>query len=309
MCDAIFTFGQRGSHFFQCPSHQDHTRLPQKLTTLLSSSQLQLVHHIALGFENSFLLTWRDASGQDRINSAGLPSELLDFLYARTPQGKPARSIPTLRCTLGPSNTSFFAQDGSACVWMNLPPLLIPALQSRIRDGKWTDRPRVVALGADADFVLITENHAAVWALDHYPTMAKLLEYSRLQDRGIRDVRGVVLHAYRYGAAVCMSRNGTLVFENLPLHELAGMQGMIEPVLQDTKALDWGMRDRGGRKEMKKKREEGEGVQKRPSVLQERAQMRREWSDHTQQFTAQAKGLKLSLSLSVSTGGFSRMLG
>jgi hypothetical protein len=48
---------------------------------------------------------------------------------------------------------------------------------------------------------------------------------------------------------------------------------------------------------------------RRPSTLQQRTQVRREWSEHRQSFSAQAQGLKLSLSLSISAGGLARMLG
>lgn len=280
------------------------TRLPRKLTELLSSAQIQLVHHVALGFENSFLITWRDKSGNDHIDDHGLPSELRDFLHVRNSQRRLVRDVPKIRCTLGPYNASFFAQDSLACVWMNLPSELATALQSRIKNGKWVDKPRILALGADDNFLLITEKHAAVWDLEYYPTISKLLEYSRQQDHGIKEIQDIVLHAYRYQTAISKSRNGTLIYENIPPHELAGIKSMVKPILEDTKALDWRI---WGRDDRDRKRE---GVRKRPTVLQERAQMRREWSEHSQQFTAQAKGLKLSLSLSVSAvGGFSKLLG
>jgi len=101
MCDSTFTFGQRGCHFFQCPSRREYARLPKKLARLLSSSQLKKIYHVTLGFEDSFLLTWRDTGGRDRVESSGLPHELVDFLHAEN------RNIPNIRCTLGPYNSSF----------------------------------------------------------------------------------------------------------------------------------------------------------------------------------------------------------
>ncbi|KAF2242458.1 hypothetical protein BU26DRAFT_610297 [Trematosphaeria pertusa] len=295
MCDTTFTFGQRGDHFFQCPSLQDHTRLPKKLTSFLTSSQLQKVHHITLGFENSFLITYRDKTGHDHIESRGLPPELENFLYATPPNGATTRNIPNLRLILGPYNTSFFVHDGSSYLWMNLPQPLLSALQSRIKNGSWTDKPRIVALGADGNFLLITEKHAAVWDLSHYRTISSMLEYSRTQDRGIEEIHAGTLHPYRYQCFVAQSRNGTLLHENLPPHQVAGVEGMTAAVMRDTKEA-----------ERKAK------VERRPS-LQQRASLTRDWGERKQEFRAQANGLRLSLSLSVSAagiaGGIGKMLG
>ncbi|KAF2623634.1 hypothetical protein BU25DRAFT_171823 [Macroventuria anomochaeta] len=302
MCDATFTFGQRGSHFFQCASRREITRIPQKLTAFLSSSQLQLVYHVALGFQDSFLVTWRDRNGNDRINSIGLPDELTDFLYNRNPQGQLIRNIPAIRCILGAYNTSFFVHDSSAYLWMSIPEGLLTALQARIKNGSWVDKPRIVALGADDNFLLITEKNAAIWDLDNYKTVSNMLEFSRSQERGIQEIHDISLHPYRYGCFVAQSKNGTLLHEDLPAHQVSGITNMIDPVLRDT--------ERAGKKAMQRREsEKRESMQRRPSTLQERARIKREWSEHRQQFTAQSKGLKLSLSLSIGVGGLARMLG
>ncbi|KAH7064105.1 hypothetical protein BKA63DRAFT_586660 [Paraphoma chrysanthemicola] len=302
MCDTTFAFGQRGSAFFQCPSRREVARLPQKLASLLSSAQVQQVHHVALGFEDSFLITWRDTSGQDRIDSRSLPPELQEFLYARDMQQNYIRDIPGIRCSLGPYNSSFFAHDGATYRWMNLPDDLLSALQSRIKDGSWIDRPRLVTLGAGDSFVLITEKHAAAWDLANYKTMSDLLEFSRTQQQGIPEIQAIALHAYRFGSFVTKSRNGTMIHGNLPPHTLPGLELLKPAVLLDTQALE--RRPLRHRESDKK-----DNVSRRPSNLQQRAQFRRDWGEHKQQFTAQAKGLKLSLSLSVSAGGIARLLG
>ncbi|KAF9694089.1 hypothetical protein EKO04_007987 [Ascochyta lentis] len=302
MCDATFTFGQRGSHFFQCTSRRDITRVPKKLTALLSSSQIQQVHHVALGFEESFLITWRDRDGNDCINSTGLPNELTDFLYKKTPQGQLVRNIPAIRCVLGAYNSSFFVHDSSAYLWMSIPEGLLDALRSRIKNGSWVDKPRIVTLGADDNFLFISEKNAAIWDLDRYKTVSDMLEFSRTQERGIAEIHNIVLHPYRYGCFVAQSKNGTLLHENLPPHQLPGIANMLDPVLRDTERAD---RKAVQRRESEKR----ETTQRRPSALQERASVRREWSEHKQQFTAQTKGLKLSLSLSIGVGGLARMLG
>lgn len=77
---------------------------------------------------------------------------------------------------------------------------------------------------------------------------------------------------------------------------------MIGPVARDTQLA--------ARKSVRRgNSERRDSAQRRPGPLQERASVRREWSEHKQQFTAQSKGLKLSLSLSIGVGGLARMLG
>ncbi|KAF1976195.1 hypothetical protein BU23DRAFT_42724 [Bimuria novae-zelandiae CBS 107.79] len=310
MCDTTFTFGQRGSHYFQSPSRREYTRLPNKLTTLLTSAQLQEVHHVALGFEDSFLLTYRDKHGRDHIESQNLPPELTTFLYATNPRGRLTRNIPALRLALGPYNASFLIHDSASYIWLNLPPTLLSALQARIKDGVWLDRPRIVALGADSNFLLITEGHAAIWDLGCYTMLSRMLEYSRTQARGIADVAGVALHAYRYECFIAQAVNGAVVSENVPVHEGAGVAGMKEAVLKDVKEVE--ERAKGAERRAREKevvRRRLEGAARRESVHGGQGGERGEVKEV---FRAKGRGIRLSLSLSVSTGlagSFSKMLG
>jgi hypothetical protein len=279
--------------------------VPQKLSLLLSSTQLQLVHHVALGFEDSFLITWRDQTGQDRIDSQSLPLELQEFLYARNAQQRFIRNLPRVRCSLGPYNSSFLAHDGSAYQWMNLPASLLFALQKRIKDGTWIDRPRIVELGANDNFILITEKHATIWNLENYKILSSLLEVQAKQERGIFEIHYVTLHTYRFGGFVMQLQNGIVRYDSLPPHSLPGMQLICASILQDTQVAN---RMLFVRTENEKREIANNDVQRQQSNLQQRTQLRREWSEHKQHFTAQSKGVKLSLSLSVSIGGIARLL-
>jgi hypothetical protein len=111
-----------------------------------------------------------------------------------------------------------------------------------------------------------------------------------------------VLHAHRFGSFITQSRNGTVIHDNLPPHSIPAVKIMLDHIPHDTKALE---RPPPVHRESAFK----ENVQRRPNNLQQRAQLRRDWGEHKQKFTAQSKGMKVSLSLSVSIGGLAKMLG
>ncbi|KAF2743469.1 hypothetical protein M011DRAFT_221914 [Sporormia fimetaria CBS 119925] len=288
MCDAIFAFGQRGGHYLQCPSKRDRNKLPQRLQRLLSSNDVAHIYHVTLGYHDSFLITYRDRHGEDHIASHGLPHDLTNFLHTKD------RSIPHLQLTLGPQNSSFFIGDGTSYLWLGLPTPLLYALESRIRNGAFTDKPRIVALGADDNFILITENHAAVWNLPDYRMLSRMLNYARTQQRGIEEVTEVVLHAYRYQGFVALSRNGTLLYENLPEWSLTALDRMKESFVSDSNAVSPGTRKMEAIRPSARERE-----------LKKVAEFKTKWDDRTDSMErrAKAKGLKLSLSLSIGGGG------
>ncbi|KAH9869101.1 hypothetical protein J1614_008178 [Plenodomus biglobosus] len=245
---------------------------------------------------------WRDTSNQDRIDSFGIPSELINFLYARDAQGQWKRNVPKIRCVLGPYNDSWFAEDGNAYSWMNLPSQLLKVLQTKIQDGNWIDRPRTIALGAGNGFVLFTERHDAFWELNQYRTVSKMLGRIKSQRDGISSIHHLILHPYRYDSFITQTQSGVLTYGNLPPPSLASIEAMVKPITNDTNDAKWKpIAEISSASQTK--------ASHRPTVLQQRASIKREWSQHNQEFSAQAKGMKVSLSLSVSIGGISRLLG
>jgi hypothetical protein len=270
-------------------------------------------------------LSYRTKSGRDEIRFNHLPEELIHFIEEKDDKGEPLRSIRSLRVTIGPYNESFFATDGRSWRWMNLPEGLLEALQARAKDGKWTDRPRLVALGADGDFLLITEKHTAIWDLSHYRTLAKMLENSKTQEKGIEEIQHVELHAYRFQCFVALSRNGTLLYENIPQHSLADLQSLQPVIKKDAAEANRGRRA-NQRMDSFFNDEEWQRLGRRPSVrqneglkqntsLQQRATLKREWSNRRREFEERAQGYKLKLSLSLNinpsgmAAGFSKILG
>lgn len=168
--------------------------------------------------------------------------------------------------------------------------------------GRWIDRPRLVALGSDANFALLTEKNAAVWQLNQYHSVSKRLATIRTQRFEISKIHQVALHPYRFQGSIVHLSSGKLIADNLPAPAWSSFQVMHDTMLQDTTSMR-------SKPLFRSTSELKPTTERKPSVLQQRAQLRREWSEHSQEFTAQARGLKVSLSLNISLGGLSKMLG
>jgi hypothetical protein len=80
-----------------------------------------------------------------------------------------------LKITLGADGKAFFATDGRDYLW-DLPTTLDEAVTARIKDGKWTEVPRIVSLGVEGNFVFITQNNSMVWDLGKYPDIAPAMK-------------------------------------------------------------------------------------------------------------------------------------
>jgi hypothetical protein len=103
--------------------------------------------------------------------TANIPTLLQTFLY-ETEFGSLVRDLNTLRVSFGTSTGSFYATDGSSWQWDNLPPSLEAALLERGHpNGVWRDPPRLVSLGADGDFILLTVGNGYTMRLTKYPEL------------------------------------------------------------------------------------------------------------------------------------------
>lgn len=234
MCDSIFTFGQRGEYYFECPSKQCHSSLPKQLNTLFTEKQAAGVHHMTIGASGSFTISYRERNGTHHIKSDGLPDPLNAFLHEQDRQGRYLRDLKNISVCIGPCNESWFASDGKSWLWMNLPFGLAAALRARMRDGNWTDRPRIVALGVNDDFLMITEGNTAVWSLGSYRALSKMIQFSKTQNDGIASIHCVVLHPYRFQSFIAQSVNGVTISENLPPHVQNDFAVTKEAIKSDT---------------------------------------------------------------------------
>jgi len=103
--------------------------------------------------------------------TANIPTSLKAFLF-ETKSGSLVRNLNALRISFGTSTGSFYASDGCSWRWDNLPPPLQSALLARRGfGGTWRDPPRLVSLGADGDFILLTVGNGYTMRLTKYPEL------------------------------------------------------------------------------------------------------------------------------------------
>ncbi|KAF2805481.1 uncharacterized protein BDZ99DRAFT_450053 [Mytilinidion resinicola] len=291
--DSTITFGQRGGYYFGCESKRCHGSTPKKLRAVLDSNDTAEVYYVTLGAASSFFVSYKTNSGSNQIQSDGLPIHLETFLSERDRYDRNARDIRNIRVTLGPQNSSWYATDGKSWMWQNLPRNLESALHSQKSSaGSWTSPPRIVALGADTNFLLITESNAAFCSLSQYRTLRKMIQFSKTQVNGIAAIKDVVLHSYRYQCFVAESNNGTLISENVPPHSQRDMDTFSEAL------------------KMAADRKLYRTPSRASPPLQ--ATLRREWTDQARQSgddLAREIKLKMKVNVSLSAGSIARLFG
>jgi hypothetical protein len=72
-----------------------------------------------------------------------------------------------VRVSFGPKGESWYATDGRAWKWHNLPSELQKVIDANFRDGSFTT-PRIVSLGVGGDFVWVTQGDGASWSTKSY---------------------------------------------------------------------------------------------------------------------------------------------
>ncbi len=150
----------------------------------------------------------------------GLPDGLQAFLFEKDSEGYIARDLSKLRVSLGPYNESYWAYDGSKSQWNNLPAGLLEALEARRKPGGgWTASPRIVALGANDNFVLITDKNGYSWNLSSYQDLRQIAgSLCERKADGASMIQTIYLNPYRLQCGVLQVKNGSAFSWNLPPH-------------------------------------------------------------------------------------------
>ncbi|OCL09278.1 hypothetical protein AOQ84DRAFT_397482 [Glonium stellatum] len=294
MCDSIFALGQRGGYYFESPSGRYHSSLPKQLNSILTKKQAAEVYHVTIGAGSSFMISYKEREGSYRIESDALPNPLNQFIHEKDAQTRYLRDLKNISICMGSYNESWFASDGKSWLWMNLPSGLESALRARMRDGNWTDRPRIVTLGVGNDFLMITESNTVVWSLGSYRTLSKWIQLAKNQNDGIASIRSVILHPYRFESFIAQSADGAVISENLPLHMQNDFTATKEAIKSDTAQ---------GRLARHRVTRPGPSRQ---------ATLRREWSNQANGIREELEReykMKLKLTLNISAGSISRIFG
>lgn len=111
--------------------------------------------------------------------------EFTSWLEEKGSDGNYTRPFNKVRLTLGPYNESFFAHDTSSYRWRGLPKDLDDALEKfRKPGGGWLDAPKVLSLGYNGDYVMVTMNGARAWKLSSYKSCDQLLDLATAKNLG-----------------------------------------------------------------------------------------------------------------------------
>lgn len=152
----------------------------------------------------------------------GLPENLGAWVGTQDTQGFSTRKISQLRISLGPADASYWVTDGGPCQWYNVPDGLDAALKKRKSPEKgWTDRPRLVSIGAGGNWVLITQANKASWAIDErYSHLKELLQIIKQNHEqggvGFAIVQDIVLNPNVENHAVLVYTNGIVQCTRVP---------------------------------------------------------------------------------------------
>jgi hypothetical protein len=178
--------------------------LPAALQGFFSDSLVASVHALTLGEGESFFICYRGKYEQDHMSKVfqnmrilaipeadkktglqGLPPALHEWLIGKDPNGIPKREFPKIRIVLGPYNNSYWATDGSFFKWSNLPTALNKQLKTiRKLGGEWTDTPKLIVLGVNNNFVLITEKGSLCWCLTYYRQLDAIFDTNKEKGNG-----------------------------------------------------------------------------------------------------------------------------
>ena len=172
-----------------------------------------------------------------REGSKDLPDKLQSFLFERNQNGHLVRKVDKLRVSLGPYNNSWWATDGANWKWNTLPAELNKALgQRRKPGGGWTTTPRLVSLGSNDNFILITEGGGGVWQLSSYPKLKSLVEaVMKAKPNGTFEIfHNLYLSPYRLNCFILQNRDGTTMASSLPPHVESAFTTIQAAVKEDT---------------------------------------------------------------------------
>lgn len=115
----------------------------------------------------------------------GIPEQLREYITAKDESGTCVRDFQSLKVCLGPYNSSYLAVDGNTCAWANLPPSMDSKVDEMIKAG---EDPRVIALGANRSYIIISTGQAASWELDNgYETLKATVEALAEEQRAGKD--------------------------------------------------------------------------------------------------------------------------
>ena len=81
------------------------------------------------------------------------------------------RDWENLTISLGSDGKAFWARDGKTIIWGDLPPDLNTTVSNLLKNGEFTDCPRLITFGVEDNYFMLTTKNMCHWKLGHYPDL------------------------------------------------------------------------------------------------------------------------------------------
>jgi hypothetical protein len=120
--------------------------------------------------------------------SRNIPPDLKTWLFEKDASGSCVRDFSNLYVSLGPDGQAYWATDKKRYIWRGLPAQLESGISGLLKDGKWSETPRLVTLGFGGDYFMLTENNACHWLLTNYKELNSVMPTFR-QNKSFNTVR------------------------------------------------------------------------------------------------------------------------
>ncbi|KAM6513848.1 hypothetical protein FALCPG4_015055 [Fusarium falciforme] len=237
MCDTVFAFGERDSYYFECPSRWCYNGLPEPVAVLFAEGIVRETYHLSLGTNGAFIFSYKSKSNKVSILIKNIPERLEAWLYKKDADGDCVRNFQCLYACLRPDNKGFWATDRRSSIWDGLPAGLTFVFHKLLKDGQWTDTPRLVTLGVGDNYLMLTKADACYWYLDNYGSLNSQIPTLR-DNRAFHIIRNLMLNAHKSGAFALVFATGASFAEGMPASATENMQAMHKAIKEDSAILE-----------------------------------------------------------------------
>ncbi|KAK0728628.1 hypothetical protein B0T26DRAFT_768319 [Lasiosphaeria miniovina] len=234
MCDTVLAFGENDSSYLECPTRMAFDNLPADVQGQLSNGVVAETYSMALGPNGSYVWCYKHkTTGKTMMATNGIPDSLKEWIWKKDAGGAFERTFQKIRVNLHPNGTSFYAVDGVAHQWKGLQDPLSAELTGLIKDGQFTDTPRIVTFGAGADYLVITHGGKGFWRLNGHRELREVLDQWR-KEGVLGRITNLALSPFKPEVSAILVETGLLIVSGLPDRTKQPVDLLVEATKADT---------------------------------------------------------------------------